>query len=219
MRDAMKKVRNENVLDKIDTPEKAYSVGWIATDGSIGKNGHISVEIQSVDKKILGKLEEILELEHSFYYRRNSPTCRISWYSKQMVEDLGRVGIPSGRKSHILKPPVISPRLMRYFWLGVFDGDGSIYTVKRNGGRNEAPGFNITGSKAMCEGAKEYFGIPTKVLPCHDSFIIKRECLIPSFWENIYGKLYDDYVLENGLFLQRKYFFIRNIIDTFLYSK
>lgn len=212
----MKKVTNKNILNEIDSPEKAWVLGWLASDATIGKNGGISLELKKSDKKVFDKIEEVLELEHAIYYRPNRPSARISFHSKQIVRDLEKIGIPSGRKSKILVPPNIPDKFMRYFWTGAWEGDGSVYTTQKSLYSPLTPGINLVGTKAICEGFKEFLNIPTKVLPNGDSFIIKRECLIPEFWQTIFQKLYDTYMVENGFILQRKYYFLKNISKTYI---
>src|SRR6476469_1999984 len=40
-------------FDNVDTEEKAYFLGWIASDGSISKNGSINIFVQKKDAGIL----------------------------------------------------------------------------------------------------------------------------------------------------------------------
>lgn len=120
----------------INTPEKAYVLGFIYSDGTIGKyaNGyHIGI-CQHEDETYL--MEKILDLfpffgpirEHS-----NPGHIVMSCASKDLYEDLCKNGVfPQKSKENRfnLRFPKLPIELQSHFIRGYFDGDGSVYKQK-----------------------------------------------------------------------------------------
>lgn len=150
-------------FDFIDTEEKAYWLGFITADGNIftgsGKN-RISVQLAACDDGHLRKLVKSLGSNRPISYtKRNEAT--VVFNSKPMVESLEAVGV-GPRKSASVRPWHGSSDLMRHYWRGMVDGDGTIspcqvrnkFTVGLCGSPYCVTEFAnwaryITGSKAM----------------------------------------------------------------------
>lgn len=131
---------NHKYLKSIDTAEKAYILGFIATDGNIHEsksNAHVlSIQLSSKDKEILEKIKDKFE-----YSGPLSDTCRVTngiersytalrIASEDLCKGLKRVGITT-RKTHSIGPLKIPTELMGHFLRGAYDGDGSI-VIKSN---------------------------------------------------------------------------------------
>jgi hypothetical protein len=128
---------NDAFFDIVDTEEKAYWLGFISADGTIIRN-RIVLSLQLRDKEHLHKFTKSLASEHPIrvkYIRGNGKVysaARVGVESRYMVETLRTLGIGE-RKSLVIKPCAHIPeQLMRHYWRGVVDGDGSIYFSKRN---------------------------------------------------------------------------------------
>lgn len=112
----------ENYFEKIDSQEKAYVLGFAASDGyNSGRGLHFRINPKDI---------EILE----FIKSQISPTSKIHNYSnqadlsinsKRISEDLIKLGIIPN-KSKTLKFPEIEEKYVRHFLRGCFDGDGSV---------------------------------------------------------------------------------------------
>lgn len=117
-------------FDSIDTHEKAYLLGFIAADGWLGTpsgNHHVlTLRIQAKDVSVVKMLRDAI-----------APSKQIGIDDKAArldvrMDDHGygvlsrRDGITVDRKATFTKPLSIPGHLSPSFWLGYFDGDGSL---------------------------------------------------------------------------------------------
>lgn len=127
---------NEDYFELIDTPQKAYVVGFLAADGNVDKN-RIRVKVSKKDVSVIEFIKKELNSSAPIHYRAGGPIsgskytqadyCYIRLCSRKMVRDLIAIGI-TPNKSLVLKPPKNIPEgFVKYFILGYFDGDGTIY--------------------------------------------------------------------------------------------
>jgi len=112
------------------SPESAYILGLIASDGTIGRNNSIRIGLQSSDEYLLESIADWLHIRKPI--RRQHEHCEMSYitiHSKQICVDVMRLlGLTSaGKKDSLVQFPVsISKDLYNSFLLGYFDGDGSV---------------------------------------------------------------------------------------------
>ena len=130
-------------FENIDTPEKAYWLGFIAADGCVftrKENATIKIAIHQKDREHLEKFQKfmnsnvkITEYLNDTGYSEKSPTpmCSISFNSVDMAQDFIKHGIVP-KKSLILEPPKIDKEFYLPYILGYFDGDGTIYKSSTN---------------------------------------------------------------------------------------
>ncbi|MBL7150190.1 MAG: hypothetical protein ISS84_00980 [Candidatus Pacebacteria bacterium] len=126
------------------SPKRAYILGYIFAEGNINisKNrGHRGVlQIESKDKDILYFINK--ELGKNIYptYRkriregRKNPVQEsfyITICSKEIINDLTKIGVPPGKKSGKIKFPSLPKKYTKHFIKGYFDGDGSIFTLNQ----------------------------------------------------------------------------------------
>lgn len=146
---------DESFFAKIDTEEKAYTLGFIFADGNVMPSGLIRISIADQDVDILEKIKVAIKFggeihdklrDESRMDQKELYICR-----KSMVADLAKLGcIPN--KSLVLQfptPEQVMPELLCHFVRGYFDGDGSISEHRAN----------ITSSYDFIQGL-------IKVLPC-----------------------------------------------------
>ena len=127
---------NEKYFNIIDTPEKAYILGWIISDGYVNK---YKLSFCIKDLEILLKIKKELNSEHkitqSCYYDKRTEKEYDSYYlqiiSKKIVLSLNKLGIYQ-RKSFNSDLPNIESKLYPDLIRGIFDGDGYIGVEKRN---------------------------------------------------------------------------------------
>ena len=120
----------KNVLTKfeiIDTEEKAYWLGFLYADGSVGsKEDKIELGLAAQDLTHIEKFRDFMEINNKISYRGNSNSYRMSFRSTKCKEDLIDKGcVP--KKSLILEFPnskQVPVDLLRHFIRGYFDGDG-----------------------------------------------------------------------------------------------
>ena len=156
----------------IDTPEKAYWLGFIAADGYVyvrdketsNAGNFCGINIHRRDKEHLEKFKmfmnsnvNILDHIQTEGFSNNTPMSRIVFNSNDMVKDLIDKGI-TPKKSLTLKPPKIKEEFYLPYILGYFDGDGSLFQNSNN-----EFGINIVGTKETLEWINSILNISKKL--------------------------------------------------------
>lgn len=138
--------RNNNRINKriksdyfsiIDSPEKAYWIGFLFTDGSVNYNiksekqqPRIRFQLQENDKEILEKYKEDLGLDCKLIYdKREGKHCySVEFVDSQIFNDLAKFGIVPNKtyKTIHLQYQDISEQFLPAYVLGLFDGDGCL---------------------------------------------------------------------------------------------
>jgi ribosomal protein S27AE len=123
---------NDEYFDQIDTPAKAYWLGFIAADGCVledpaGRPSYLRVELARCDDDHLGALCADLGSDRPVLYYQD--VACVSFGSRHMANALCRLGVMP-RKSLIIEPWNGPADLMPHYWRGLFDGDGTIHTSK-----------------------------------------------------------------------------------------
>jgi LAGLIDADG-like domain len=137
---------NRAYFDVIDTPEKAYILGFLIADGHVRKGGYgIQVSVKESDGDLLRAIAREIgcdaPLTTTVNHYDGSRMTRLSFYGKNLVARLNALGLYHD-KSKTAVYPVISPELERHLVRGLWDGDGYI------GGR----GFGLMGTPALLDG-------------------------------------------------------------------
>jgi dUTP pyrophosphatase len=117
---------NDNYLENIDTPEKAYLLGWIASDGSIWQNS-VSIFIKEIDVDTLVYLKSLISRDLPICEKDNN-LLGITINSHKFAQDcLKHLQLDTfGKKHDLVKFPEISNDLKPYFIRGYFEGDGYV---------------------------------------------------------------------------------------------
>ena len=154
---------NENYFDEINTPNKAYILGFLYADGCNSmQKSTIHISLQEEDKQILEDMRKEIgsekELEfidnsnkHNFGYTYKN-MWRLNMFSKHMCETLENIGMMPNKSLKITFPN-IDESLYSHFIRGVFDGDGCIHNSK---GKTRHL-CSIVGTYDLCNFLKEYF--------------------------------------------------------------
>jgi len=119
---------NENYFEKIDTPEKAYVLGFFYADGYNNQKIGVLEFVQIKERlDILEQIREQLLCNYNIKeYTSGKYTLNIC--SKKMSSDIANAGAVQN-KSDLLEFPseqIISKELIPHFIRGYFDGDGCI---------------------------------------------------------------------------------------------
>lgn len=126
---------NENYFEIIDTPNKAYLLGFITADGAITgkkweKPSSCSIEVHEKDKELLefAKLEINPKSTITICNYNNKHNVKISFSSIKLANSLEKYGIVKNKSKIIKAVPydLIPKDLLRYYFRGLIDGDGSI---------------------------------------------------------------------------------------------
>lgn len=151
---------NKSFFNNIDTEHKAYWLGFIYADGSIGKTdktqtteNRLSINISAKDIELLYKFAESINYNNPKIqvYKPNESTygtndmCRIYLNSVELVNDLKNHGIKPNKTINGVSFPFESMHqdLYKHFIRGFFDGDGCISIHSRE----NSFGFSIIGEK------------------------------------------------------------------------
>lgn len=151
---------NDDYFNLIDTPMKAWILGWVASDGSLAKKNVCTISILKSDVKILDAISSELKCgkpkDRSNLDASLNEMSTISINSKKITSDLIKhLELPGPcKKSAIVKFPKLQENLKIYFIRGLFEGDGSIsYHSKYNYFRISIAGSSIS----MKESIFDYF--------------------------------------------------------------
>lgn len=123
-------------FETIDTPEKAYILGFLATDG-YNSNTYVSASIQNKDVEVLEFVRNQICKETIISSKRWTPNVSVLHFSSvKLCRDLSKLGIIKN-KSKVIRFPNIEDKLLSHFIRGCFDGDGSIMYREYKDGRKK----------------------------------------------------------------------------------
>ena len=128
----------EDYFEIIDSPHKAYWLGWLISDGAISyqpekSKFQIEITIKKEDEDILHLFEQDLGVENKVYPSRQIYS-RFSLGCKKMTEDLINLGITQN-KTFTVKIPNIDKKYHSHLLRGLFDGDGGFTRYTRSTGQ------------------------------------------------------------------------------------
>lgn len=161
---------NESYFEEVNSPEKAYWIGFLLADGFIEskrKNGSqkFGVTLSSVDCRHLELLNECLESTYEIkeYYgsgfNKRGSFSKLIITSQKMVDDLKSKGVVESKTIVGEWPDSIS-KYTYDFLRGYFDGNGSIYFSK---GQYH---ISFTGTESILEGINKALGRTNTVSKC-----------------------------------------------------
>jgi hypothetical protein len=146
----IKYATDRGYFDRIDTPEKAYILGFIIADGSIHKNGKsIAIALKESDSALLLEIgrhlscDAPLATKTSTGFTRSQTAC-LTLSGRHLVSSLAMLGVHHG-KSRTATYPAIAPELERHLVRGLWDGDGWI-------GKRQ---FSLIGTRAVIAGVAD----------------------------------------------------------------
>jgi hypothetical protein len=137
---------NRDYFSQIDTPEKAYILGFLIADGHINRTGYkVEVSVKEADADLLRSIAGELRCDAPLRTMINSYDAsrmvRLNLCGKSLISDLNNLGLYHD-KSTTAVWPAIPPELEGHLARGIWDGDGHI-------GRTE---FNLIGTPAILDG-------------------------------------------------------------------
>ena len=163
---------NESYFDEIDTPNKAYILGFLYADGYNNRiNNSVVLSLSKEDREILEKISEEVgsnkPLFESDYVNKNDGTERhmliLTMASKHMCKALEKWGLTQNKTFTIDFPDFLREDLIPHFVRGYFDGDGCACSTTDKG----RPRFQITlmSSTQFCNGLVDY--LEPQTIHCH----------------------------------------------------
>lgn len=161
----LRETLNENIFDQIDTPDKAYWLGVMYSDGYISKTNqytnYFGLSISSKDKEWLLKFKKFLNYSGNIHdyktgtssYKPGTEYSRLQVGNNHIVKCLEYFGIVEHKTKIISRLPNIN--FKDDFIRGYIDGDGSLL--------KEYPQITICGNKSFLLEIANYFGINYKI--------------------------------------------------------
>lgn len=127
---------DEHVFDIIDTPEKAYWLGFLFADG-FSNNNRVTLALKESDKSHIEKFKLFTKSEQPIRtgiifnkkYKKKYINYHITIHSKYLSNRLNELGIIPKRPKFDLSE--LPEHLYRYWIAGLFDGDGSVSVGKQ----------------------------------------------------------------------------------------
>lgn len=145
---------DSDFFEVIDTQEKAYALGLLASDGYVSKAGkQVCLALQERDRHILYDLRRAMGSDARVFSKTaggfpgSGPQMQIIFSSKKLAADLAKWGIVP-RKSLIFRYPRIPTHLERHFARGLFDGDGHIRALPKKA-------FYFLGTSDLIDGLRK----------------------------------------------------------------
>lgn len=151
-------------MDKIDTEEKAYWLGFFYADAyNNEKLGRLVVELQENDRTHLKKCAKFFgQPREPFKQMKNKGkyvAYRLELNSKYLSKSLADKGCHQSKSFNILFPDWLDADLVRHFVRGYFDGDGCIYV------HQDQLGIEIISTKEMIMSLSALFKTSADVNP------------------------------------------------------
>jgi len=134
-----------NYFEVIDSPDKAYFLGFIAADGCVRKPLRgplaLSIRVSSKDEQILFDLLKCMKSNHAVFRscyttpwkRVVKEASYVTLISAKLCADLARHNVCE-RKTRSYEPIPLPGPLMPHFMRGYFDGDGTVYKIGAKSG-------------------------------------------------------------------------------------
>ena len=216
-----RRIFDKEYFHNIDTPDRAYWLGFIYADGWIvcnqsGRNYELGMELQRTDRYILEKLNDCLGGQHivddsdrTMYICSNtrlshSQTSFIRIYSKDIVEDLHSHGIDF-RKSHSDMYPTVCDNLFPDFLRGYIDGDGCIHSYNNGNLAVHITSANKYGLIYVQQKLRDLYNIDSRIYEENvDGYCTKYRlyCFRKTDVKRLLDIIYYD---KNSIKLDRKY--------------
>jgi hypothetical protein len=206
----IRKKFNEDYFEVIDTPEKAYFLGFIFSDGCLIDNPKeyrykLNIKIHNKDEDILKKFISLLDSEVEIWRSSHRDICEIGFSSKKMINDLKNLGLHQN-KTYTIEYPKIDENIERHFLRGYFDGDGCIRINEDKRDHSKRGDLRIVGGsvnfvRTLNERMGKLFGVNVNKLygPKDKKYKFVGWAGMSDI-ENIYNGFYTD----TDLFLNRK---------------
>lgn len=150
-----KKYVDSHFFDVIDSEKKAYWLGFLTADGYVNNNTEISLCLAEVDKAHIESFKEDLKSDHIISKKKTKLnekefiSYRISFKDKHMNEVLKSYGLTNNKSYDAYIPNCIPNNLMKHYFRGLIDGDGSI--MNRSGAKHLFDISFCSGSNKMIE--------------------------------------------------------------------
>ena len=210
---------NEDYFEVIDTPEKAYFLGFIFADGCLIDDPkkyryRLNIKIHNKDEDILERFISLLDSEVKIWKSKGRDISVIGFSSKKIINDLKNIGLHQN-KTYTIDYPKIDEKLERHFLRGYFDGDGCIRINEDKRDKSKRGDLRIVGGsvkfiKTLNERMGKLFGVNVNKLYGPKD---KNYKFIGWAGMSDIERIYDGFYSDTDLFLNRKKIIFNEVID------
>lgn len=147
---------NEKYFQEINTPAKAYILGFIYGDGCLTNRKHSTLAINVKDLDVLSFIKNELEYTGPIKSYRSGKIYSLRITNLILSKDLQKWGVLPN-KSKVLKfPDFLSDPLLLHFVCGLFDADGYVYIPKEDNKWKQYRKLGFSGTKDIVSKVKLY---------------------------------------------------------------
>ena len=205
---------NEHYFDNIDTPNKAYILGFLYADGSNTSNYEkkrycVTITLKQSDAQILYDIKNEIGYEAPIKLREygDGPIATFDICNKHIVLRLHELGVIPNKTLTLQFPQWLDKNLYSHFIRGYFDGDGCI-TYRRRKVASQLQ-TTIIGTDSMCSSFVDIIS-NTCSANAHIYSVGHEGCRDNIKTLSVYGnmqcKKFLDYIYQDAdLKLERKY--------------
>lgn len=131
---------NEDYFHNINTPDKAYWLGFLIADGSLALDRYaVRLDLATKDRDQVVKFQKAIGSNHRIYDNHNGISKLLAISNKIFYNNLSKHFVKT-------KIPRINRNYIRHFVRGIFDGDGCIMCYPH---RKSKIRISILGSENM----------------------------------------------------------------------
>lgn len=206
---------NINYFNDIDTPNKAYILGFLYADGYNNQiNNTVVLSLKYTDKDILEKIRKEIGCEKPLFENKyiskfdnvERHMFSLILASKHISKQLEEKGMVQNKTFIIGFPFFLKEELYSHFIRGYFDGDGCVSILKDSSkSYKESLTVSIISSKKMCEEMQKvlenngiYFNLNSPTGKSENNKIIRSKS-----YENCYNFM--KYIYKDAdLYMNRK---------------
>jgi dUTP pyrophosphatase len=144
-----------NFFERIDTEEKAYLLGWIASDTCVTTQDSLIIQFPLNNRIILEKIAYIFSNSLLIKFKIFVSSRALTITSTEMIENVYTIFNiePENKSKYVYFPRLDSEELTWAFMRGLFDGNGEISSIDAM----TSPQCELaTTSKNMKEGIKDF---------------------------------------------------------------
>jgi intein-encoded DNA endonuclease-like protein len=208
------------------SPEMAYVLGVIYTDGNLAPEAHYNnlrippkISVSQKEPELLEKVLALMGSNAKILFRKQKGTTGGLHYfhisDEAVYEDLLKLGLkPKKSLTLLLLFPDMEAQYIRHFIRGCWDGDGSVYRERKYPNRPCAS--FVSGSRAFIDGLIEHLvklGLPNRTVHTYKggkAFYFRYTGIDCA---KLYHILYDE--VPERMYLKRKYERFKAIADSF----
>lgn len=149
---------DETTFERCDTPEKAWAIGLLITDGSITRTHKLCLTLHERDADAVEQLRAVLKSSHPIgryqYTHQGStnktPRAQFTVTSEALTDSLVQYGLIPNKTWTVRFGTGIPEHLLPHYLRGVSDGDGC-FSINRGVHR-----WSLTGNEEFVAGCREY---------------------------------------------------------------